>query len=111
MLRKAFGNSTMSQKNVYKWFKDVKEGGERIDNLERSERPSTSTDDQLVNKVKKFVLKNPLLTITDLTDMIGISEGTVKTILQDHLGLRKVKSRLVPKTLNFLELLFLLKII
>ena len=35
--------------------------------------------------------------------MIGISEGSVKTILKDHLGLRKVKSRLVPKVLNFLE--------
>ena len=27
----------------------------------------------------------------------------MKTILKDHLGLKKVKSRLVPKTLNFLE--------
>ena len=34
--------------------------------------------------------------------MIGISEGSVKIILKDHLGLRKVKSRLVPKTQNFL---------
>ena len=38
-----------------------------------------------------------------LPDMIGISEGSVKTLLKDHLGLRKVKSRLVTKTLNFLE--------
>ena len=43
------------------------------------------------------------MTVKDLTDMIGISEGSVKTILKDHLGLLKVKSRLVPKTLNFLE--------
>lgn len=103
MLRKAFGNSTMSQKNVYKWYKDFKEGRERVDDLERSGRPSTSTDDQHVNKVKELVLKNRRLTVKDLTDMIGISEGSVKTILKDHLGLRKVKSRLVPKTLNFLE--------
>ena len=27
----------------------------------------------------------------------------MKTILKDHLGLKRVKSRLVPKTLNFLE--------
>ena len=39
----------------------------------------------------------------DLTDMIGISEGSVETILKDHLGLRKVKTRLIPKTVNFLE--------
>ena len=35
--------------------------------------------------------------------MIGISEVSVKTIVKDHLGLRKVESRLVPKTLIFLE--------
>ena len=35
--------------------------------------------------------------------MIGISGGSGKTNLKDHLGLRKVKSRQVSKTLNFLE--------
>ena len=50
MLRQAFGNSTMSQKNDYKWYKDFKEGRERVDDLERSGRPSTSTDDQHVTK-------------------------------------------------------------
>ena len=57
MLRKAFGNSTMSQKNAYKWYKDFKEGRERVDDFERSGRPSTSTDDQHANKVKDLVLK------------------------------------------------------
>ncbi|XP_053949178.1 uncharacterized protein LOC128857446 [Anastrepha ludens] len=104
MLQKAFGDSTMSQKNVYKWYKDFKEEGhERLDDLERSGRPSTSTDDQHVNKVKELVFKTRRLTDKDHTDMIGVSEGPVKTILKDHLGLREVKSRLVPKTLNFLE--------
>ena len=42
MLRKAFGNSTMSQKNVYKWCKDFKEGRERVADLDRAGRPSTS---------------------------------------------------------------------
>ena len=62
-----------------------------------------STADQYVNKLKELVLKNRRLTVKDLTDMIGISEATVKTILKDHLGIRKVKPGLVPKTLNFLE--------
>ena len=49
------------------------------------------------------MLKNRRLTVKDFTDLIGISEGSVKTFLKDHWGLRKVKSRLVPKTLNFLK--------
>ena len=92
----------MSQNNVYTSYKDFKDSRERVADLKRYERPSTSTDvNQHVNKVKQLVLRNRRLTVKDLTDMIGISEGTVKTILKDHLGLQKVKSRLAPKTLNF----------
>ena len=40
----------MSQKNVYKWYKDFKEGRERVDDLERPGRPPTSTDEIEFNK-------------------------------------------------------------
>ena len=33
MLQKAFGDMTISQKNVYKWYKDFKEGRERVDQM------------------------------------------------------------------------------
>ena len=45
MLQKAFGDLTMSQKNVYKWYKNFKEGREHVDDLKRPGRPSTSTED------------------------------------------------------------------
>ncbi|CAH2086482.1 unnamed protein product [Euphydryas editha] len=43
MLGKAFGDQTMAQKNLYKWYNEFKAGRERIDKP-RSGRPSTSTD-------------------------------------------------------------------
>ena len=49
MLQKVFDDLTVSQKNVYKWYKDFEEGRERVDDLERPGRPSTSTDEQHVN--------------------------------------------------------------
>ena len=58
MLQKAFGDLSMSQKNVYKWYKDFKESRERVDDLERPGRPSTSTDKQHVNQIKELVHKN-----------------------------------------------------
>ena len=63
MLQKAFGDLNMSQKNVYKWYEDFKEGRERVNDLERPGRPSTSTDKQHVNQIKELVHKNRRLTL------------------------------------------------
>ena len=52
MLQKAFDDLTMSQKNVYKWYKDFKEGRKCVDDLERPGRPSSSTDEQHVTQIK-----------------------------------------------------------
>ena len=86
MLQKAFGDLTMSQKNVYKWYKDFKEGRERVDDLERPGQPSTSADEQRVNQIKRLVHTNRRLTIRDFTDTIGISEGSLNTVSKDILG-------------------------
>ncbi|EFN80633.1 Putative uncharacterized protein FLJ37770, partial [Harpegnathos saltator] len=53
-LLKAFGDKTMSQKNVYKWYKNFKEGRERVQEPRpgfKNKRPgrlSTSTDESHV---------------------------------------------------------------
>ena len=102
-LQKTFGYETMSQKNVFKWYRDFKEGREGVDDLLHSGRPSTSIGDQNINNIKEMVLGNRRLTIRKLIDMVGISFGSVQIILKNQLALRRVKSRLVPKFLNFFE--------
>ncbi|XP_011263146.2 uncharacterized protein LOC105255530 [Camponotus floridanus] len=103
MLQKAFGDHALSERNVYKWYKHFKEGRESVEDEERSGRPSTSTDEQHVKKIEELVLANRRMTVRDLADAVGISKGSANTILKDILGLKRVKSRLVPKNLNFFE--------
>ena len=51
MLQKAFGDDSMAQKNIYKSYRDFEEGRERVDDLQRSGRPSTSIVDYLFEKL------------------------------------------------------------
>ena len=76
----------MSHKNFYEWYKDIKEGRERVDDLERPERPSTSTYEQHAEQIKGLAHESRRLTIRDLADTIGISRGSLKTVLKDILG-------------------------
>lgn len=87
----------MSWASVFEWYKLFKEGREPVDDDSRPGLSSTSTDDQLVYKIKELLFENWRLTVRHLTAIVGISDGPMKTISTDNLGLRKVKARLVPK--------------
>ena len=90
--QKAFGDETMSQKNIDKWYRDFKEDKEGVDDLQRSGRPSTSIDDHNINKIKEMVRGNRRIAMEELVDMVGISFGV---------KVNSVKLRFVAKFLNF----------
>lgn len=101
MLKKAFGDDTMSQPRVYEWYKRFQEGREDIEDDERSGRPSTSTSDENVEKVKKIVLANRRITIREVAEETGISYGSCEAIFVDVLNMKRVAAKFVPKLLNF----------
>ncbi|KYN19489.1 hypothetical protein ALC57_08176 [Trachymyrmex cornetzi] len=83
MLQRAFDEQTLSERNAYKWYKQFKEGRERVEDKERLGRTSTSTDESHVKQIKDLVLNNRRLTIRNLADAVGISKGSVNNILKD----------------------------
>ncbi|XP_037946086.1 uncharacterized protein LOC119678365 [Teleopsis dalmanni] len=103
MVQKAYGDSSMSRTQAYKWYKSFKEGREVIKDLPRSGRPSTSNTEENVAKIKKIVLEDRRMTKREIARDLNISNGSVYHILHDILGMRRVGARFVPKHLDFLQ--------
>ncbi|KYQ49655.1 hypothetical protein ALC60_11269 [Trachymyrmex zeteki] len=89
----AYGESTLSKKNVYKWYKLFQEGRENVNDEPRSGRPSTSKTDENVQEVKEIVLKNRRITIREIVDDLNISFGSCQSILTDVLGMTRVSAK------------------
>ena len=101
MLAKAYGESAMSKTRVYEWYKRFQDGREDVEDAERSGRPSTSTTDENVEKVKEIVMNDRRITIREVADDVGISIGSCHEIFSNVLGMQRVASKFVPKLLNF----------
>ena len=101
MLRVAYGECTVSQKSVYKWYKLFTEGREEVNDDARPGRPSTSTTNENTEAVKKIVMENRRITIREVAEDVSISVGSCHAIFTDILGLKRVAAKFVPKLLNF----------
>ena len=83
MLTKAYGESAMSKTRVYEWYKRFQNGREDVEDDERPGRPSTSTTDENVEKVKEMVMNDRQITIREVADVVGISNGSYHEIFSN----------------------------
>ena len=71
-LTTAFGKSTLSQKNVHKWYKLFTEDREDVNDEASPGHPSTSTTNENVQAMKKIIMVNRQITIREVTEDVGI---------------------------------------
>ena len=100
MLRDVYGDSSMSNTRIFEWHKQFVEGRENVEDDPKSGRPCTSTTDTNIEKVWQLVRSDRLLTIRVIANEVGIDKKTVRTVLVDTLGMRKVCAKMVPKFLT-----------
>ena len=91
----------MSKTRVYEWYKRFQDGREDVEDDERPGRPSTSTTDENVEKVKAMVMNDRRITIREVADDVCISIGSCHEIFLNVLGMKRVAAKFVPKLLNF----------
>ena len=97
-LDKYYGDSAPSISMVKKWFTEFRCG--TID-AERSGRPVEVAIPETIEKFAIWCWRlDRRLKLREIVEAIGISHGSVVSILNDHLGMKKLSARWVPRLLT-----------
>ena len=66
----------------------------------RSGRQLNATKEEMCKKVWDLVYSDRQIQVEEIAQALGISQGSISTILYGHLGMRKLTARWVPKSLS-----------
>ena len=92
--------SAPSYAQVKFWVGEFKSGRTSLKDEARSGRPLDATDEEMCKKVRDLVYSDRQIQVKETAQALGISHGSVSTILHDRLGMRKLTARWVPKSLS-----------
>jgi len=99
-IQQAFGDNAMSITRIKEWYNCFKDGSTSVDSEPRHGRLSTSRNDNVINQVWTLVMQDRRITVRELAGEVGVSTGSVHTILTADLGLRIVSAKFVLKLLT-----------
>ena len=81
-----------------------------MEDLSHTDRPSNSSTAVIIVKVKEMVTENRHSSLREVATELSVSDESIRTILNDFLGMKHVAARLVSKDVNFLQKLNRVKI-
>ena len=99
-LKRQYGEKTLSNVSVYKWSSVFKKGRETVENEPNECRLRTSITGENSDHVDALIQENRLITVRKLSGILNISDGSVKTIIKQHLQYLKVCARWIPRLLT-----------
>lgn len=100
MLKQVYGEDCLSRSQCHEWYQRFKSGQNTTEDLPKSGRPSTSTDDDHVTEVRTLVRENRRLTIREIAEEVGISKSSCQEILANKLDMHRVAAKFVPRLLT-----------
>ena len=98
-----YGDLAPSKTTVKKWAAEFKRGRESIEDDPRSGRPVEVTTPENCAAVERMVMNDRRLKVDQIAESLGISHGSVETILHEKLGMSKVCARWVPRMLTAVQ--------
>lgn len=99
-LDQEFPGSAPGKSTIIDWYAKFKRGEMSTEDGERSGRPNEAVVDENIKKIHKIVLADRRLKLSEIAEIVKISKGSVFTILHEHLGMRKLCAKWVPRKLT-----------
>ena len=99
-LADVYGSSAPAYAQVKFWVGEFKCGRTSVEDEARSGRPLDAINEEMCKKVWDLVYSDRRIQVEEIAQALGISHGSVSTILHDRLGMRKLTARWVPKSLS-----------
>jgi hypothetical protein len=95
MLKQAFDDNSLGQRQTYNWYKHFKNGQTWTDDDDSSGQLSTGiTPEDVAN------FSNLILNIQCLCNTLGLSYGTCQRVLSEELNMRRIVAKFVPQLLQ-----------
>lgn len=99
-LQEVYKEECLKKFAVYKWSKRFQEGRDSVEDDPREGRPCRSRSADNVDRVRALIRRDRRLTIRALQDELNVDKETVRQILHDELGMRKLCAKLIPRVLT-----------
>ena len=100
MLQQACGEDCLSRTQCHEWYQRFKSGRTSVEDDPKSGRPSTSMDDDHIEKVLAVIRQNRRPTVREVAEEVGICKSSCHLILTDKLQVRRVAAKFVPRLLT-----------
>ena len=99
-LKRQYGKKTLANVSGYEWCSAFKKRRETVENEPHERRPRTSITVMNSIRVNALIGENRRITASELSAILNISYGSVKTIIKQHLQYSKVCARWIPRVLT-----------
>jgi histone-lysine N-methyltransferase SETMAR len=102
-LRSVYGDEAPGLSTIERWSKLFRDDREEIEDKARPGRTTTETTTENIEQVRLLIDVDPYITIDGIQEQTDLSYETVQRIISDHLKLRKITARYIPKDLTDLQ--------
>ena len=94
------GDSVPSFSTVTRWFNEFERGRQSLEDESRRGRSSTSVNPDVISAVENLIMEDKRSKVAQIAALIGVSVGSVETIIHEHLRMPKAAGRWGPRNLS-----------